>query len=128
MEFMYDGVTQYNSSIDIPNMHQTCLKATDSLGFDYYLIIRTLLGECSTLEYGPLVEGDSVLPDSTSIRFERFDCDDFKIKKKINSFLSPRNKGKSKITDVSEIGFEQALSEGVDLLKYMRGFSKEANY
>lgn len=128
MEFMYDGITQYNASIDVPNIHQVCLKATDNVGFDYYLIIRTLLGECSTLEYGPLVDGDSVLPDATSIRFERFECEDFKLKKKISSFLAPKNKGKNKIVDVVEIGFEEALSEGVDLLNYMKGFSKESNY
>ena len=128
MEFMYDGVTQYNASIDIGNIHQVCLKATDNAGFDYYLIIRTLLGECSTLEYGPLVEGDSVLPDSTSIKFCRFDTDDYKLGRLIKSFLMPRNKGKNKVIDVKEIGFEEALSEGVDLLNYMKGFSKESNY
>ena len=128
MEFQYDGITTYNSSIDIDNIHQICLKATDNHGFDYYLIIRTLLGECSTLEYGPLVGGDPILPDSTSIKFERFESDDYKLKKKIKKFLMPRNNGKNKIVDVVELNFNQALDEGIDLLNYMRGFSKESNY
>lgn len=128
MEFEYDGTTTYSGSIDIQNIHQACLKATDDGGFDYYLIIRTLLGECSTLEYGPLVEGDSILPDSTSIRFERFDCEDNRVRKRIKAFLMPRNKGRNKIVSVTEIDFNKALDEGIDLLRYMRGFSKEGNY
>lgn len=128
MEFFYDGVTNYNQSIEIDNPHQVCLKASDNMGFDYYLIIRTLLGECSTIEYGPLVEGDPVLPDSTSIKFERFESDEYKLKKKIKTFLSPRNKGKNKITQVTEVPFESALDAGIDIIGYMRGFSEESNY
>jgi len=128
MEFKYDGVTTYNNSIDIDNIYQTCLKATDENNMNYYLIIRTLLGECSCLEYGPLVEGDPLLPDNTKIEFSRFESDDFKLKKMIKKFLSPRNKGRTQIVDVYEIQFKEALDEGIDLLKYMRGFSKESNY
>lgn len=128
MEFEYDGVTTYNNAIDINNIHQVCLKAMDDKGFDYYLIIRTLLGECSTLEFGPLVEGDSILPDKTSINFERFDSDDYSIRKKIKNFLSPKNKGRNKIVNVVELGFNQTLDCGIDLLNYIRGFSKENNY
>lgn len=128
MEFQFDGETHYNNSIDIDNIHQICLKATDNHGFDYYLIIRTLLGECSTLEYGPLVGGDPILPDSTTIKFERFDSEDFKLKKKIKTFLMPRNKGRNKIIEVVELTFNQALDEGIDLLNYMRGFNEVSNY
>ena len=128
MEFNFDSETHYNQSIDIDNIHQVCLKATDNVGFDYYLIIRTLLGECSTIEWGPLVGGDPILPDSTSIKFERFDSEDFKLKKKIKTFLAPRNKGRNKIVEVIQMDYNDALDEGIDLLNYMRGFNEESNY
>lgn len=128
MEFEFDGETLYHNSIDLDNIHQVCIKATDNQGFSYWLIIRTLLGECSCLDWGPLVDGDTLLPDSTSIRFERFESDDRRIQKKIKMFLSPKNQGKCKIVEVMEMDFNKALDEGINLLDYMRGFSKEGNY
>lgn len=128
MEFEFDGETVYHNSIDIENIHQMCLKAMDEDGNSYWLIVRTLLGQCTSLEWGPLVEGDSILPDSTSIRFERFDSDDNRLKKMVRAFLMPRGKLKSKIIQVTQESLEDSLGKGIDPFKYMMGFGKEGNY
>lgn len=128
MEFKFNSETLYYNQLEVENIFQACIKATDENQFNYYLIIRTLLGESSTLEYGPLIDKDTLLPDMTTITFERFETNEKKLKKKIQNFLSSCGKGKNKIVEAEEISFEEALEEGVDLFDYMRGFSKDNNY
>lgn len=128
MEFKFNSETLYYNQLEVENIFQACIKATDENQFNYYLIIRTLLGESSTLEYGPLIDKDTLLPDMTTITFERFETNEKKLKKKIQNFLSSCGKGKNKIVEAEEISFEEALEEGVDLFDYMRGFSKDTNY
>lgn len=128
MEFCYKPATTYEKEIIIDNIHQVALKAIDDKGFSYYLVIRTLLGQCSTVQFGPLVDGDPIVPDSTSINFSRFDSNEGQLKKLIRSFLAPRNNGRNKIEEVYELSFDEVLNEGIDLLDYMRKFNEVSNY
>lgn len=126
--FEYDGETLYSREFELEELGQVCLEAIDSECFSYYLIIRTSLGQSSILEYGPLVTDSKLVPYSTSIKFQRIDFKDIKLKQIIKMFLAPRNKGKNKIVEVHQLDVKEALSRGVNLLEYMESFSDVSNY
>ena len=127
-EFQYDSETVYSKTIEIEDIGQLCLEAQDDKGMFYYLIIRTMLGQSSCLIAGPVVPDIELLPAYTSITFQRIDFNEQKLSKLINNFLKPKNKGKNKIIEVSQVNMDYALNSCVDIIGYMHKFQDTSNY
>lgn len=127
-EFKYNAMTEYFSSFEVESIGNVCLEAVDNLEMHYFLMIKTLLGESTILEFGPVVIGDDLLPDNTQITFRRMAFKEKSIIKIINEFTRSRNKGKNKIELVKVVDDAYLLSCGIDIFDYMREFSAESNY
>lgn len=129
--FQYNGEVLWSDEITLESLGNTCLEAEDSVGRCHYLITRTLLGETTCLEFGPLYKDNELLPDEHSIFFSRFEFSENAISKKIAKFLGPKkfygNK-KVKIVSVKEIDVDEALSYGIDPFKYLSNYSATSNY
>jgi hypothetical protein len=123
MEFKYKQVKQFEALIDIDDIGQCSLEITDSEGMCHYLIIRTLLGETTVFEYGPIVSDVQTLPDYVSCRISKSSYDIIKIKKTITTFISDR--GRIKVENVRQLVMSEALNLCKDLITYMRQFDNE---
>lgn len=120
MEFKYKPIKEFEDSIDIADIGQCSLEAVNSLGMCSYLIIRTLLGESTIFEYGPIVPDVERLPNEVTCKITKIDFDENKLKKIIQMFIADR--GKIKIEQVSELSMEEALNQCRDLIQHMRQF------
>lgn len=126
MEFQYNPVKAFAGSIEIEDLGQCTLECIDNKGFHYYLIIRTLLGESTIFEYGPIVPDFSTLPKLVTCKITTIEYDENKISRAIQIFLS--NKGKNSVEIVNELSTKDALDSCVSLIDYMRQFEeKEIN-
>lgn len=127
-EFNYNGETVYSDILELDSLGQACIEAIDSQGFTYYLIIRTLLGESTILEYGPIIPDLGILPPIYNINFQRVAYSEKTITKIIRKFLSPKNKGKNKVEVANILEYEEALSKGINPFEYLKEFCEESNY
>lgn len=129
--FNYNGEVLWSDEITLESLGNVCLDAVDSVERHYFLIARTLLGETTYLEFGPLYLEKELLPDKHDIHFERFEFSENALAKKITKFLGPKqfigNK-KVKIIDVKEITVDEALSYGINPFKYLMDYSDTSNY
>lgn len=123
--FEYGESVLYDYELDIEELGQVSLKAEDTTGLSYYLVIKTSLGFSSILEFGPLKEDATILPLFYDMTFKRIEFDEVKLKGVIRKFIGPRKKMKTDISKVSVITTEEALDSGVNLIDYMRNYSEE---
>ena len=129
-QFNYNGQVSYEDFIIVEDLGNVCLHAVDELNYSYFFITKTTLGTTSCLEFGPLDIDDTLLPDESNIHFCRFEYSNNMIIKKITKFLGPKKNmlvktRKVKVSQVTEITFEEALSYGVNLIDYLKD---EENY
>jgi len=71
--FEYDCMRVARSILEIENIGQCALRATNEVGEDYYLIIRTSLGKSYIFTYGPIMPDIPALPPKVSCQLERID-------------------------------------------------------
>lgn len=121
MDFPYAPEQTYFGLLSIEDIGQCALVASKDDEAEYYLVIKTTLGESSIMEYGPIVPDIPLLPKKVSCAFDRIDYSEDQLIKRITKFLS----GKTQAGQVPE---EEVYSNCVDIIGYMRDHSKEANY
>lgn len=119
MEFEYKPVAQFSATVDIEDIGQCALEAMSDANTFYYLIIRTVMGETTVFEYGPIVPDIKRLPNEVISKKITMEYNDTKINGMINKFIADR-RGVI-IEAVRVVTFEEALSSIKDLVVYMRG-------
>ena len=117
MEFKYFYVTEVNASIDIDDIGNCAIAAYSDLGATYYLVIKTILGTTMVFEYGPIIQGSSVLPKTVNCSFKRMEYRDTSIQKIIRTFL---NNPAAKITQAIEIPMKEVFENCIDIIEYMK--------
>ena len=131
MIFGYDIELLANKEIDIESLGNVCLEAIDSVNRCFYLWIKTVVGESTILEFGPIYKEDELLPNDYEITFKRIDYSDGALMKVIQKFFRPRkfigNK-KVKIEQVNFIDHDVALTYGINPFKYLQDYSDTSNY
>lgn len=123
MEFEYKPVKMFDATIDIENIAQCALELTDSLSFNYYLIITTILGESIVFEYGPIVPDIKMLPKSVVCSITKVNYDLYRLKKIISTFIADRKNSKTQL--VRELPMREALDLCLNPLEYMEQYLKE---
>lgn len=83
MEFEYDHMQVARSVLEVENIGQCALRATNGLGEDYYMVIRTSLGKSYIFTYGPIAPDLEGLPTRVSCLLERIDYNEAKLCKYI---------------------------------------------
>ena len=143
-EFGYNSKPNYLDYLELEDIYNVALEAIDADGLLYYLYIRCSEGICTYIEYGPISMDDDILPDKSSIEFNRMKSKDAQIMSLIQKFLSPRKRLQStkakydnkktggsnyaKIVEVNELDYNVALDRGINLLEYMKQYDKISKY
>lgn len=105
--FDYFIVPQVNGQLDIDDISNFAIRANNDLMFEYYLIVKTELGQTKILEYGPLMIDIEDLPSSVSCKYTRMNYDEKKIMNAVNKFLNDSYKA---ITQASLISYDECKS------------------
>lgn len=122
-QFEYNYLQTATAVLEIENIGKCALCATNMLGEEYYLAIRTSLGKSYIFKYGPLIPDLDTLPPKVSCSVERMDYKEEKIKKIIGFWLEDPKK---KISNAEEIDDQDLYRRCRDLIAYMRNYTTES--
>ena len=87
MQFNYLYTTTHNASIDIEDIGNVCLLATNDAFLEYLLIIKTEYGETKIITQGPIIVDSNIPGAKFSITMETSNYNVGKITKVIEKFL-----------------------------------------
>ena len=92
MTFEYFFVAKCNGELEIDDISNCAIVARNDIGNEYYLLIKTIYGETTILEYGPAQPDFMNIPDYVNINYRKFSFDQNKISSIIEKFINnPRN-------------------------------------
>ena len=128
--FNYNPVSMFSDEIELESVGNVCLKVTTSLDTLYFLVLRTSLGETTSLEFGPIIPDLELLPDTMVITFKRFEFSEKSCNSMIAKFIANRRIHNIivKTEKVEIISYEEALSYGIDPFKYLMNYNETSNY
>ena len=120
--FKYNYLMTATGVLEVDNMGQCAVKASNDFGEEYYLVMRTSLGKTYMFTYGPIVPDLDILPPHVSCAVDRFDYNEKKIKMLITRWLED---GKKNITKAEEVEDTEIFECCRDLIDYMKGYKIE---
>ena len=117
MKFDYACTIMVNGQIDIDNIGDCVLVARNAQSEEWYLLVKTVLGWTSVVEFGPVVPDIDMLTKSTTCKYSRFEFSEGRLIKIIDKFL---NDGSRMITQVSISDIEEVepIIRGKDILTF----------
>jgi hypothetical protein len=113
-EYLYE--VKATGFIDIDNIGEVCLSATNNFLQEKILVIHTEYGKTKVLQYGPVYVDNVQTPLNAQYTYEEFDYNDRKIDKIIDKFI---NEPKFSTTQVTEISYEEAIDRIIDFREYL---------
>lgn len=116
MQFEYLYQISAMGNIDIEDIGNVCLSATNTLYQEYILIIFTEQGKSKIISYGPRFVDLKIAPSSVSYTYNEIDFKQSKLIRVIEQFL---NNPKHMISQVQEITLEEAKDKIKDLVEYL---------
>lgn len=120
--FKYNYLMTATGILEVDNMGQCAVKASNALGEEYYLIVRTSLGKTCVFTYGPIMPDIEILPPHISCVIDRFDYSEKKIKAYIARWLEDVKKNITKAEEVEDTEIFECCR---DLIDYMKGYKIE---
>ena len=106
-DYSFQMVIASNNSIEIENIGEVALSATNSFHQERILIINTFLGETTILQFGPSFIDMETLPDYSSFIYKKMSYDQRKLDKLIDDWI---NDPKFGTVNVEQLELEDALS------------------
>ena len=98
MKFEYSQRVVVEAELDIENIGQCAILARTDLGEEYYLMIRSELGDVDVIEYGPSIPDLEKFPANVVYTYDHFEYSDYKLQKRIDKFLDFCKNSSYKIT------------------------------
>ena len=114
--FEYFFTRQAVGELDVEDIGNCCIEATNDQGMLYYLVTDTKLGWTRIFEYGPAIPDFDELPKSVYCAFSRIEYDERKLTKKISEFL---NSPTREITQAFEVDRDICFSNCKCINDYM---------
>ena len=90
--FNYDGTAQFNEEIEVEDIGNCCVRASNGEWCTFYLIIKTIRGQSYCLEYGPVVPDLPLLPKNFYVNYSIIKFNEKTLYKKIFGFLNDPKK------------------------------------
>ena len=102
--------------LDVEDIGNCVIEASNDLGMFYYLSIQTQLGWTKITEYGPATPDFNELPKSVVCKFDRIEFNELKINNFIRMFLNNNKRG---ITQARLVDIETMLDGCKSILEYI---------
>lgn len=116
MQFEYLYQVQATGFIDIENIGECCLLATNDFYEEFVFIIHTEYGDTKILQYGPVIVDTGKPVSKLECIYTNIEFNEGKIIKTIERFLS---NPKYNISQVIEISYEEARDKIKNLVEFL---------
>lgn len=113
----YNKVSSSLNSLDIEDISNFNLECTNNLGYFYFLIVKTILGESHIFTFGPLVPDFEILLSGVNYSYNKIEYKEKKITFLIQKFVNDFRKN---ITDVRLISLDEILDVYADMGQYVK--------
>lgn len=122
MQFDFDKELVSNNYVDIDDLGNCAIQASNDECECYYLVIQTKLGKSLVFEYGPIVPDLEMLPDKVTTNISYMDYNQKELAKIIKFFLNDKTRN---IKYADTFTKNDLLSECRDLIEYTRRFNDD---
>ena len=122
IDFEYNKEWLPQNTINVKDIGQFALEASNDEGYFFYLVIFTQLGISTIASAGPVIPDVEELNQGYSCSMYTMEYKEDKLIKTINNWLNDRSK---KITQAREVTIDEALDQFRDLGEYLRRFKIE---
>lgn len=122
MQFEFNHQLLPQDFIEIEQIGEFGLEATNDLGYCWYMIIKTFLGTSVICTCGPIIPDISIIPSGFTTHLDKIPYKEDKLAKTINYFLNDSKKG---ITSAKIISFDDAIDQFRELKDYLKNFSED---
>lgn len=96
----YSVQKTFNQSVDIVDPGNTAIMCTNEKGAEYYMILKTVMGQTSVIAIGPVCSDIPMLLPGFNIFYNKFEYKEKTIATTLNKFI---NDGRKEISDVKEV-------------------------
>lgn len=115
-QFEYLARVVIDATLEVDDPGNCVILGRNDLGQEYYLVIKTVLGNTFVVSYGPITPDIEDLPQSVGYWYEHFEFDARKIHKLIDKFLNDSRKA---ITQAEVTDIDSVKTNFKDLLTYV---------
>lgn len=102
MTFEYAVQKTFNETIDLVDIGNVSLKCTSTLGIEYYIRIKTVLGKVHLIKFGPVCSDLESLFNDFNVAYKKFDFKESVICKEIDKFINDYKKGITSVEEITE--------------------------
>ena len=105
MTFEYLQRVLVDSELSVDNIGECVIQARNDLGEEWYLLITSEMGWTEVIEYGPAHPDLNLLPPNITQTYSRFEYNDGKLCRIIDSFLNNPKRGvtQAEVVEVQDI-------------------------
>lgn len=96
----YSVQKTFTEMVDVVDAGNTALRCSSGDIYQYYIILKTIMGKTHILKFGPVCPDIDLLLEDFSVEYKKMDYKETKIEKEIDRFV---NDFKKEITLVEEI-------------------------
>ena len=93
MIFNYNQQKVFMSSLEVEDPGNTALRIENVEGFDYYIIIKTIMGKTSIFKFGPIMSDVDLFINGFSSSYVKMNYKEKTINKAISQFINDPYKG-----------------------------------
>lgn len=101
MIFDYFEQSAFTKSVQVDDEGNFALRCTTAAGFEYYVIVKTEMGQTAIMKFGPIIPDMDLLFPDFSLTYKKFSFKVTIIEKDITSFIN--KPGKDPIVEVESI-------------------------
>ena len=114
MTFEYMRVTTAMDSIDVEDLGNVCLRASNDNADEWYMQTKTSLGWVELKQFGPLKINSDQFDYFFNFFYQKFEYSDKKLSKIISDFINNPKKSITIAEIISEESFNEKLMEVAD--------------
>lgn len=122
MNFEFDKELQAQNAIEIDNIGEFGLEASNEEGFYYYLAVNTIMGQTVIASCGPIIPDIEMLPNGFNCSLTKLPYKEDRINKLISLWLNDKQR---KIKDVNILEYKEAALEFRHLGEYLVTLSED---
>lgn len=119
MTLEFDQQLQYQNYVDVEEIGQFALEASNDEGMYWYIVVRTIMGTTTIATCGPVVPDIDILPNGFSTTLTKMPYKEDKLGKTIGFWLNDKSK---KLTTARVLDIEEAINQFRDLKDYLINF------
>ena len=93
MIFNYNQQKVFMNSLEVEDPGNTALRIENIEGFDYYIILKTIMGKTSIFKFGPIMSGVDLFVNGFSSSYVKTNYKEKTINKTISQFINDPYKG-----------------------------------